>query len=132
MFLSEDEDPEQVLDESAFKHVWDVLKALRAHDEALGEELDELRRRLGARRSRLGGRARSSSTFPPVGSALEFVRAFDARLVEQTTASWEFWFGLLQRFVEREGHARVHPRHREEGFGLGLRVTNQATSTPDA
>ena len=51
VFLSEDDDPEQVLDESAFKHVWDVLKALRAHDEALGEELDELRRSLGARRS---------------------------------------------------------------------------------
>ncbi len=50
VFLSEDEDPEQALDESHFKHVWDVLKALRAHDEALGEELDELRRRLGARR----------------------------------------------------------------------------------
>jgi len=29
-------------------NVWDVLKALRAHDEALGEELDELRCRPGA------------------------------------------------------------------------------------
>jgi predicted helicase len=51
VFLSANEDPDEVLNESAFEHVWDVLKALRAHDEALGVELDELRRRLGARRS---------------------------------------------------------------------------------
>jgi predicted helicase len=70
VFLSADEDPDQVLDESSFKHVWDVLKALRAHDEALGEELDELRRRLGAGGRRPGGRARSSSTFRQAGSAL--------------------------------------------------------------
>ena len=48
MFIS-DEDPEQALDDSTFKSVWEVLKALRAHDEKLGEELDELRRNLGAR-----------------------------------------------------------------------------------
>jgi predicted helicase len=51
VFISSDDEPDQVLNESTFKHVWDVLKALRAHDEALGEELDELRRGLGARRA---------------------------------------------------------------------------------
>ncbi len=51
VFLADEEDPDRMLDESAFKNVWNVLKALRAHDEALGEELDELRRRLGAHRS---------------------------------------------------------------------------------
>jgi predicted helicase len=50
VFLT-DEDPEQALEDSAFKNVWEVLKALRAHDETLGEELDELRRNLGARLS---------------------------------------------------------------------------------
>jgi superfamily II DNA or RNA helicase len=125
VFLSGDEDPDQVLDESAFKHVWDVLKALRAHDEALGEELDELRHRLGARRSppRRPGKIKLDVPADRVGAG--FVRAFDARLVEQTTASWEFWLGLLQKFVQREGHARVPAEWREEGHRLGVWANHQ-------
>ncbi|AQT80276.1 hypothetical protein B1R94_14905 [Mycolicibacterium litorale] len=47
VFIDTDEDPEAALDASVFKPVWDVIKALRAHDEELGEQLDELRRNLG-------------------------------------------------------------------------------------
>ena len=47
VFIDTDEDPEIALDGSAFKPVWDVIKALRSHDEELGEQLDELRRQLG-------------------------------------------------------------------------------------
>jgi superfamily II DNA or RNA helicase len=120
VFLSGDEDPNQVLDDSAFTHVWEVLKALRAHDDALGDELDELRRRVGARRAapRRPGKIKLDVPAGRVGSP--FVRAFNARLVEQTTASWEFWFGLLQRFVEDHGHAQVPMRYRtDDGFRLG-------------
>ena len=49
VFIDTDEDPENALDDSAFKPVWDVIKALRSHDDELGEQLDELRRQLGRR-----------------------------------------------------------------------------------
>jgi hypothetical protein len=103
-----------------------VLKALRAHDEALGEELDELRRRLGARRlaPRRPGKIKLDVPAGRVGAP--FVHAFNARLVEQTTASWEFWFGLLQAFVERAGHCRVPKDYRhDDGYALGIWVDNQ-------
>ena len=50
VFIDTDEDPETALDGSAFKPVWDVIKALRSHDDELGEQLDELRRQLGRQR----------------------------------------------------------------------------------
>ena len=58
VFIDTDEDPEIALDDSAFKPVWDVIKALRSHDDELGEQLDELRRQLAgrARRPRLPGK----------------------------------------------------------------------------
>jgi hypothetical protein len=126
VFLSEEDDPNRVLDESpTFQNVWDVLKALRAHDEALGEALDELRRGLGARRSSSRLPPKISVDIPTHRVGAEFVRAFNARLVERTTASWEFWDGLLQRFVEREGHARVPQSTREDGYRLGRWILKQ-------
>ena len=62
VFIDTDDDPETALDDSAFKPVWDVIKALRAHDEELGEQLDELRRELGRGSSGCGCPGRSTST----------------------------------------------------------------------
>ena len=125
VFLSADEDPDRVLDESHFKYVWDVLKALRAHDEALGEELDELRRDLGRPSAPRSATGKDQARPSPRRVGADFIRAFNARLVERTTASWEYYFGLLERFVEREGHARVPQGHREDGDRLGLWVALQ-------
>ena len=47
-------------------------------------------------------------------------------LVEQTTASWEFWYGLLQRFITQAQHSDV-PRSfiTDDGHRLGQWVNNQ-------
>jgi predicted helicase len=118
VFVDESSDPEKALDASSFDRVWQVLKALRAHDDVLAEELDELRRELGRRHTNV--RRPSKIKFDlPLTVGERFAQAFDARLVTETTAAWEFWFGLLQRFVDREGHARVPQNHLEAGYALG-------------
>ena len=43
VFIDETEDPDAALSQSAFEPVWQVLKALRAHDRRLADELDQLR-----------------------------------------------------------------------------------------
>ena len=79
VFIDTDADPEAALDESAFKPVWDVIKALRAHDEALGEELDALRR--AARSTRPASTAAGQDHFDiPRRSARTSSDAFDVRL----------------------------------------------------
>ena len=68
-----------------FDRVWQVVKALRAHDEVLADELDELRRELGRRGTR---RERPGKIVLdlPVGVGSTFARAFDTRVVERTTS----------------------------------------------
>jgi hypothetical protein len=47
VFVDESEDADHALESSAFQPVWQVLKALRAHDRRLADELDQLRTSLG-------------------------------------------------------------------------------------
>ncbi len=124
VFVTDDDDPEVVLQDSSFKTVWQVLDALRAHDDMLAEELDGLRRRLGRERGYIT-RPTKIVVDLPIKVSPTFARAFDIRLVEQTTASWELLFGLLERFVEREGHASVPRHHTESGLKLGSWISNQ-------
>ncbi|BCF86706.1 hypothetical protein RQCS_62510 (plasmid) [Rhodococcus qingshengii] len=126
VFIDVDADPEVALDDSAFKPVWDVIKALRAHDDQLAEQIDALRREMGRR----GGAPRLPDKIHldvPVRVGEDFVRAFDTRLVEQTSQPWEFWFGLLERYVDEHGDASVLQTHSVDGYRLGSWVTIQRT-----
>ena len=130
VFIDTDEDPDVALDSSAFKPVWDVIKALRAHDEELGAQLDSLRRQIGRKGSRpkLPGKIHLDV---PATVGADFANAFDTRLVEQTTAPWEFWFGLLERYVAVNGTARVSPGLELDGYRLGAWVAKQRAKGPD-
>jgi superfamily II DNA or RNA helicase len=125
VFIAGEDDPEQALNDSAFKNVWEVLKALRAHDEVLGEELDTLRRRLGVAKTADWKRPGKIVLDVPAWVGADFVRAFDVRLVESLTSSWEYWFAMLGQYAEREGHARVTRFQREDGIKLGQWVSSQ-------
>ncbi len=124
VFIDSDADPEVALGSSVFKPVWDVIRALRAHDAELGAQLDELRREMG----KLSGVPRlpdkiHSDIPATVGAA--FARAFEVRLVEQTTTSWELYFGMLERYVDQHGDARVLQTYMVDGFRLGTWVQTQ-------
>lgn len=124
VFIDEDVDPEDALNASEFKRVWDVVKALRAHDEILAEELDDLRRALGRR----GTTVRRPSKIlldVPVSIGDAFARAFDSKLVVQTAHQWEAAFALLQEYAAREGHSRPAKSHIEHGYELGEWVVRQ-------
>lgn len=130
VFIETDIDPEVALDSSVFKPVWDVIQALRAHDTELGEQLDALRRELG----REGGHPRLPDKVHidlPASVSVDFARAFDVRLVEQTTQPWEFMFGLLERYVAEHGTARVRQSEIFEECRLGQWVGVQRAKWED-
>jgi hypothetical protein len=66
----------------------------------------------------------------------DFAQSLRAHLVEQTTESWMFWYGLLEAFVKEHGHCRVPQLYRtDNGYRLGQWVgaqrLNQDTMDPD-
>jgi superfamily II DNA or RNA helicase len=124
VFVDENADPVDALESSEFDRVWQIVQALRDHDDFLADELDELRRELGRRGTEVGRPARIKFDVP-LGIGESFARAFDTKVVETTTASWEFCFGLLQRFANREGHLNVPQQHVEDGYRLGAWINTQ-------
>lgn len=118
VFIDTQADTDAALNDSSFKSVWRVIKALRAHDEELAEQIDDFRQELG----RKGGRARIPAKIHldvPRSVGKAFTDAFDLRLIEKTSARWEFCYGLLERYTDENGTARVSVDYVIDGYALG-------------
>jgi superfamily II DNA or RNA helicase len=127
VFIAEHEDHDEILNSSVFKKVWAVVNALRSHDEGLGVELDNLRKEIGKRGSI--GKAGKIYFDLPTKISVEFEKALSLKLIESTTASWEFWFGLLEAYKAEHGHCLV-PFHCKikSRYLLGSWVSVQRTA----
>jgi superfamily II DNA or RNA helicase len=126
VFIEDGDDHEASIEASNFKPVWDVLKALRAHDDDMASALDQYRTNMAKNTSQSRESISDKIIFDmPVSVGVEFSSALRTVLVEASTASWEFWFGLLEQFKEAEGHCRVPQKYQLDEFGLGTWVANQ-------
>jgi predicted helicase len=128
VFIEQTENAEIALEASDFKPIWDVLEALKSHDDRLSNELDQLRIELGAKTKRsVGANDLTKIVFDlPTLVNEEFAQSLRAYLVAQTTESWMFWYGLLKAFVKEHGHCRVPQGYKtNDGYRLGGWVREQ-------
>ena len=111
VFIEDCDTAEQAIALSKFEPVWSVLKALRAHDEVLAELLDSYRLSLAKRTSSqrdFGGKLIFDI---PTNLPEGFASALKTKIIEKTTETWEYWFGILENFIEEHGHARVEAKY---------------------
>ena len=107
VLIPHDISPELALEDSSFKPIWAILKALRSHDELLGDQLDEIRVAIGRGSSNtnlpdkilLSVPQDIDRIFPNLSSKLSI------SLVERVTTSWNWWFGKLTDYAEKSGHS---------------------------
>jgi superfamily II DNA or RNA helicase len=130
VFISNGDDPEQALEEGNFKPIWDVLNALKAHDDVLADELNQLRTNMGVRATN-----NSSTQFSkididiPLSVDKLFTETFSTLVVENSTSSWEYWFGLLISYGHKFGNYQVPLAYETQGGKkLGSWVRNQRSN----
>jgi superfamily II DNA or RNA helicase len=119
VFIATGEDADEVLASSSFRDVWRIIDGLRAHDNTLAEQIDELRMQLGK-----GGL--TSFNLPskivfdfPDTLGSEFANSFSVELVRATSEAWEEWFGLLGEYVKEYDTSRVTKDQQYRGMSLG-------------
>jgi len=127
VFVENSNDSEIFINNSNYKYIWDVINALKSHDDSLSNEFDQLRTNLG----RSHGRHKIKSIQKifidlPKNFRESFADSLRTIIIEQTTSSWNFWFGLLEDYFQHEGHVNVSTYYKtSEGYKLGSWVVTQ-------
>jgi hypothetical protein len=130
VFIENGDDPETSIESTNFKPLWDVIKALRSHDEILAFELDSLRTQMGRIKKRsvqVSGLKKIVIDVPTTVDT-NFSNALRTLLIENSSSPWNFWYGLLLDYYEKNGSSIVNLRYKtDEGYALGNWVRAQRT-----
>ncbi|WP_284741824.1 DEAD/DEAH box helicase [Amycolatopsis sp. RTGN1] len=128
LLLGSGESPEAALEGSTWEPVWQVVRALRDHDDRLDEYLRLRRTALGEGRELEPDR---EVKLPPwlqirgVAIPDEFAESITIRTVRATTVSWDEYFGAVRAYFHLNGHANVPVNWVSPG---GLRVGSWLTT----
>jgi len=126
IFVSPEDIAAEKIDQSKFKPVWDVINALKSHDETLQLQLDELRQKLGSENS-ISGFPEKLILDIPTSLPEDIERHLEAFILENTTSSWEEMYGKAQLFARLNGHVRVFRESSDDNFRLAHWLTKQRT-----
>ena len=126
VFIENGDDHEASIEASNFKPVWDVLNALRAHDEVLADVLDEYRANLAKDNRDIQSEIDKVIFDLPITIDEDFASALRTTVVESASSSWEFWFSKLKQYKNTEGDCLVPKTYvSSDGCKLGVWVNTQ-------
>jgi hypothetical protein len=97
-----------------FKSIWQVVNALKSHDNQLEQELSQMRFAMGKGSMSVVPPNKIIISLPASIDLLSpnFTEALNIKIVEMTTSSWDYWYGQLCAYAEENGHSS--PKKRDE------------------
>ena len=126
VFIRPGDNHEDCINNSNFKPVWDILKALSSHDNQLDEELINLRQQLGSRVKKPYQKFPEKIIFNfPKNFDTKFINSLKTIIVENTTEQWFFYFGMLKEYVQKNNSVCARSYITIDGYELGEWVTRQ-------
>jgi len=101
-----------------FTEEWNILVALKDHDQVLAEEIDGLRFELG-KRGNISSRLPSKIVInSPTNITASFSESIKTHLILNTSASWESYLGALIDWKSKNnGDPSSGTRHNNLGIG---------------
>ena len=126
------EDIDQEALSTRFSKVWEVVNALKFHDEYLKNEIENLRIELG-KRPKPGKRRKGLEIIKyslPEKISKEFAESIETLLIKNTSENWHEMYGKLLQFVEDNGHARVKRDDPILGNWIGTQRKNFINEIP--
>ncbi|MFE2528756.1 Helicase associated domain protein [Streptomyces sp. NPDC059382] len=110
------------LDPGDYATLWNVVRALRAHDEPLGIALDHQRSKASV--SNPGLPSKITVELPP-GTAQDLIEQVELLLVRQSTSPWWEGVGAAHSYREKHGDLDVPSAHvTADGHRLGQWIIN--------
>jgi len=102
-----------------YKLLWQVLRALRAHDTVLGEALDRHRAAVTWKRPDLQPIEQVLVDLPEGYDDGTFLRYLNARIISSTTSSWWEGYGRLTAYHAEHGTIDLPQSFVQDGFAYG-------------
>lgn len=110
------------LDPGDFQVLWQVLRALRSHDESLGIELDSHASKPSENSPELPARI---MVHLPRGTSDDVLRGVKALTIQKVTSAWWTGFGHARTYWEEHGHLEAPSGYvTEDGTKLGQWIVN--------
>ena len=127
VLIPTDADAEHALEDTAFKPIWAILNALKSHDDEFAVELNNLRTELGRTGQTHGLPNRLVEDLPAdIDSLLPgFSQMLSVKMLERSTSRWDWWLGLLSRFVQENNGVFPTVKTVFEDHLLGSWISNQ-------
>jgi len=124
VLVTDDAEASAQADADGYATVWQVVRALRAHDESLAAALDLQRQSIAPGAARLPDKI--TVRLPDGYDIDNYLRHLTVRMITATSAPWWEGYGYAARFHAEHGHLFVTVDHvTDDGYRLGQWVRTQ-------